>query len=528
MGQMRSLSWNLDDANLGALEKAGLAGLYMTLDAAERSEEDLAPLSFHLENRAVCLSWEGEDQSTLLPLVRLSWQAPDGVLFLPGVHREAIQHSRSEYRLAVHNGILGTFFQHNRVQPRSKDVTRTVLPVDENLSVRYTYKRLKSDRDLKPIQDFTERFFSGKELKTTPVSLSSWVFPGSAGRYKTEKAWTGPVEIAFLLLFAPVACLYRRFQNNWVLVIPNVQDLEEYADVRPGLDLDPRGAVVAGLGDAGLRFAAEYASRAVRKEIPVGCQVVAMGPVGYYQSQRVRKGVLRVRPTLRSVSRYQRTLAAFASTCVMPAENAEDADADGGWIRVPSVRGRIAANIVESLPWYRDLAYPPPWEREALESQRKRHKQSGRDVASSAERLWFGNLRRYNREGLMELANQQDMWDSDEERSLVEAVHQSLAALYAREAEAARRGGARSPQERWEDLNEEIRRGLMRAKTRDLLRAYLADFFARAGRRKCVQEHAAALWSLINHPQHWKKARDLALLALVSYAGKGREEEEEK
>jgi len=128
----------------------------------------------------------------------------------------------------------------------------------------------------------------------------------------------------------------------------------------------------------------------------------------------------------------------------------------------------------------------------------------------------------------MELAKQQDMWDSEEERVLVEAVHRSLAALYAREADAAGGGGARSPQDRWEDLNEEIRRGLMRAKTRELLRAYLADFFARAGRRKCVQENAAALWSLINHPRHWKKARDLALLALVSYVGKGRKKEGEQ
>jgi len=244
MGRMRSLSWNLDDANLGTLEKAGLAGLYMTLEGSKRLGEELAPLSFQLGSRAVRLSWEGEDQEALLPLVRFAWQAPDGVLFLPGVHRDAVQHSRAERRLTVHNGILGTFLQHNKVQPRSKAVTDVVLKVDEDRSLRFTYKCLNLDRGLKPIQDFEERFFSGDELKTAPVSLSSWVSPGSAGRYKKERAWTGPAEIAFLLLFAPIACLYHRFQTNWVLVIPDIQDLEEYDDIRPILDLDPGGTRV--------------------------------------------------------------------------------------------------------------------------------------------------------------------------------------------------------------------------------------------------------------------------------------------
>src|SRR5206468_6475622 len=73
---------------------------------------------------------------------------------------------------------------------------------------------------------------------------------------------------------------------------------------------------VASLGDAGLRFAAAYAARSLCKEIPAACWVVAMGKVGYYSSQSVRKAVLEVKPALVSVARYQHLLRAFPNTYI--------------------------------------------------------------------------------------------------------------------------------------------------------------------------------------------------------------------
>ena len=89
--------------------------------------------------------------------------------------------------------------------------------------------------------------------------------------------------------------------------------------------------------------------------------------------------------------------------------------------------------------------------------------------------------------------------------------------MYAQEAAATQRGGSRSAEDRFEDLNSDIRRRLTQAKTRPLLRSVLADLFAKAGRQKSICAHPAAVWRLIDHSDQWRKGRDLALLALASH-----------
>jgi CRISPR-associated protein Cas8a1/Csx13 len=169
------------------------------------------------------------------------------------------------------------------------------------------------------------------------------------------------------------------------------------------------------------------------------------------------------------------------------------------------------------MPWYSNLFVPLVWDLDELERQRK--KQRG----TSLERLWFMNIA-YQRSKLMRLIQEDDMWDTEAERVFVEAFWQTLDSLYAQEAGAVKRGGSRTVDERFEDLNEDIRRRLMQAKTRSLLRAALLELFAKAGRQKTIQAHPAAIWRLVDHPDHWQKGRDLALLALASHRKKEKRE----
>lgn len=121
----------------------------------------------------------------------------------------------------------------------------------------------------------------------------------------------------------------------------------------------------------------------------------------------------------------------------------------------------------------------------------------------------------------MELIRDKDMWDDLDERLFVEAFWEILAALYKREADAGERGGSRNWQDRCEDLNEDIRRSLARAKTGPLLRETLADLFSRPVKRyrsKAIRSQPATVWRLID--RDWKRGRDLSLLALASYQSK--------
>ena len=124
----------------------------------------------------------------------------------------------------------------------------------------------------------------------------------------------------------------------------------------------------------------------------------------------------------------------------------------------------------------------------------------------------------------MRLISEDDMWDTEAEKVFVDAFWQALDALYAQEAAATERGGSRTAPERFEDLNDDIRRRLTQAKTRTLLRSTLANLFAKAGRQKSVRAHPAAVWRLIDDAREWRKGRDLALLALASH--RKREERE--
>ena len=120
----------------------------------------------------------------------------------------------------------------------------------------------------------------------------------------------------------------------------------------------------------------------------------------------------------------------------------------------------------------------------------------------------------------MKLIQEEDMWDNEAEKIFVKAFWEAMDSLYAQEGKATERGGTRTAEDRFGDLNDELRRRITQARTRALLRSVLADVFAKAGRQKSIRAHPAAVWRLIDHPDHWRKGRDLALLALASHRNK--------
>lgn len=544
MGRLENgLTWNLSDPGMGLLERAGLAALYMSLRAAEEREEDLSPLEWaedDLTAESVTIRSGTDDESAIVRLFEWAWQACDGVLYLPAVHREDGVRDNPFMRATAHNGIMRTFLQHPRVQPKGKPVEQAVQ-LDEDRHIRFAYQPVDPGK-LKPIADLKRAgFFTRKGfLSEGDVALSGWVFPGIAPRYGGEVAWSGSPSTGLLLMLAPIVCLYQQLHNQrgtWIYVVPDVRDLEEFDAIRvsPVFGLDATCSDVASLSDAGLRFLAEYTSHPARRDVGGGCRVVAMGKVGYYQSQSIRKGVVDVDVGTAgtAIRRYKILHGVMKNRWMKRKIEADSASGKKSgksrkketgriepshFLAVPTARGRIADNLLEGQPWYSDLSEPLAWDRDALERQRKNR------PGVSVERLWFSNLL-YQRGRFMELIQQEEMWDSPAERLFVEAFWQILAALYRREADAVERGGSRKFGERVEDLNEDIRRRLTRAKTRPLLRETIADLFARPVdkyRSPAVREHPASIWRLID--DDWKRARDLALLALASYQSKERRE----
>lgn len=553
-------TWKLSDPGMDLLERAGLAGLHMALTAASEAGRDLSPLTWtdaDLTEDSVTVRWTGPPKPAFQKLIEWAWQVRDGVLYFPAVH-ERVQAANWHLRVSMHNGIMRTFLQHPNVQPKLDAVTRGVqIGEDKHVTVSFEPPAMRVDDLERPVNEKTKRphkkkvasscvkphddieglFTSRDQFKRPVVSLSNWLYPGIAGRYGEEKSWEGQAERAVLLMLAPTVCLYQRLQgegNNWVVVVPDVRDLEAFGDARRRLHLGPEFVDVASLGDAGLRFVAEFGSQPARRELEAGCRVLAMGYVGYYQGQSIRKSVLDVGSEPIPVRRYRRLQGTFPNHFVRrkadppasgnlppkkgrgkakPVTPTKDAPTGNGWYKLPTGRGRIADNLVNGRPWYRDLFVPMQWDSDEVDRIRKQHR------GMSAERLWFTALS-YQRTKLMRLIAEDDMWDTEAEKVFIEACWQMLDSLYAQEADAVKRGGSRTAADRFEHLNDDIRRSLLQAKTRTLLRAVLSGLFARAGRQKQIGAHTPAIWRLIDHPEHWQKGRDLALLALASHRSK--------
>ena len=428
------------------------------------------------------------------------------------------------------------------MQPKG-DVVERLVVLDEDQQHAMRFQSL-GGQTLKPIGDLAAaKFFTRNgSLSERSIRLSSWVFPGIAPRYGSESAWEGSAATAILVMLAPIACVFQQLHNQrgtWLAVVPDVRDLGDFDIARnsPTICGDPVWTDVASLSDAGLRFLSLYQTRRARRELQAGCRVFAMGKVGYYQSQSIRKGVVDIGARDRLLRRYrwlekhlgnrwvrrrvekeEKPEATRKKKKKAAKKKREEVAKANGFISVPTVRGRIADNLIVGQPWYFDLAEPLRWDLDALERQRKRR------PGTSIKRLWFDNLR-YQRNSLMDLIQEDEMWDDPLERDFATAFWETLGALYFREKEAVERGGSRSWGDRIEDLNEDIRRNLTRAKTGPLLRETLAELFARPVekyRSPTLRANPGLAWRLID--RDWKRGRDLALLALASYQSKDKRE----
>lgn len=532
--------FRLNDEGMGWLERAGLAGLYLSLQGAETWAADgmdmatglLENLSWKLGSRSVEIAWEAETEGAFTSIVEWAWQVRDAVYFLPAVHRTQDELEHAWMRLTEHNGLLHTFFQHSLVMRRAREDTVKSIELEEGQRMAFRYRPLQvtdsetgQAREVAPCQHAMADKLFGDGLKEDGQvkDMASWIYPGAAIRFGTrkEKGWTGSRRQAFLLLFAPLACYYFRLPNstvrgsprqNWSWLLAEITDLESFA--RRFLHM--RGPVqqrflrlrVGSLGDAALRFAHAYATRQHTGMHSV--RVVAMGRTDVRHRQSVRKRTLDLMPGEVPLRRYSLVLQHLPNE--MRVRQGEGQEADEAYVRLASPRGRIAENLVRKNPWYRDLADPIEFERPRLDRIRK-----SREKSISVERLWFDELTRYWRWQLMALAEQEEMWDDPAAETALGIFHRALRSLLDKEEDALSRGGERKLRERWEDKIADLRRAFTRAKTREQFRNTAVEMLADAGGSRTLTEKAPELWNMLNDPYDWQKARDVGLLALVTF-----------
>ncbi|MGA2732001.1 MAG: type I-MYXAN CRISPR-associated Cas8a1/Cmx1 [Syntrophobacteraceae bacterium] len=541
-----TVEWKLSDEGMGILERAGLAGLYLSLTAADEwAHEGLSQaveikriIEWKVDSVSVQLWWDQKDLFVLSKLLDWAWQSKDGIIFAPGIHRTRDSLEHPWMRLEAHSGMLQTFFQHNRVLPREAQSSE-IIQLDENDTFSVSFKKIR--KGFPQPKELAKIVRVGINCEKF-IEMKSWIHPGAAKRFGQaggEKDWAGLPRIAFILMFAPIACAYFKmplskvkssYFQNWAFLVPEVNNLDEFArSFIPAQRASYNELLhigVQSLGDACLRFACGYVGRQFAKRQKTHkLYITTMGQVGHYQGQSIRKDILDVIPSSDSIQRYVKVIKIMANMFVkrqLKQQDTQDTHEEDIhptlYIRQPTARGRIADNLIKNLYWYNDLLIPPRWQLDELERQRQQYrKKYNEDI--SQERLWFSNLQRQWRE-LMDLIQEEVMWESPNEQAFVEVFHSTLRLLLSKEEDAITRGGSRNLHERWENRVEKIRRELIHAKTLALTRKLIVELLSEGGGNRELTKNKKSIWHLLNHPHDWKKAKDLSLLALVTFTDK--------
>lgn len=536
---MGTITWTLQDDELGIMERLGLAGLYMTLRHTESGA--LGDLSWELGAQNVTLTWPEActDRDALLPLVQHAWQTLPtsesekseglGVFYFPALHE---QQQRGEFarRLHEHRGILSTFLQHPRVQPKTSPLSTSISRDEAQITLRW----VEPKGSVKYVSTAESDLFEGPKgkkksgvapfgFKAGLISLSSFLVPGATARHGGEGSWEGSAPQAFLLLFTPIASYHVSvgIGAEWLIVCPDVVDLEAYRRTRRRAQLaTPDEADEAALDHYAINLAdgalgvmlrllsSDLDRQLIRRTGQARCLVVRLGEVAWNR-QTVRHQSARVVATPSQLAAYESVRRHLRTTMGISTKNQTE------YPRIPLARDPIAANILNCQYWYRDLFHIPRQHREFITKQAKQSQEP-------AEKVWLRHIF-YSREALRQIMSELTPEDSVD-RHFEAAFHTALSRRYKAEAVRAGSQGAehgegnrRGAGERMEHMRETLRRGLMHANTRTLLRHTLAAFFAEAGHNPTLQEHGREVWSFIDGESSWTRARDLALLSIVTY-----------
>ena len=497
---------------MSPLHRAGLAGLYMTLDAFSKSRLRIPGLEWSLSPSGVALEWLDEKPgSAFRNLISKSFQIDDnGFFHFPGLETEgplSIEHKHLLYDALKH-----TFLQFG---PNRKTGAKTALSyqindqfiLDEGFSPILSYRHHES----------ADIFLSNDQFRDS-IKLSGWLFPGGTVRHVGSGATDleEPSDRALCLLFSPVGCFYFKIQSKTqgrktraALIVPIINDLEAYVETRRIMyGQDVSSLTASGSSDAALRFlvavrAAHLAGRiSTLTESDVQCQTVSFGIVGWNEKQKVRTMVQTVdAKTLKYLDNYEIAASIFKNKW----QRIKQKTNRKGEIEAPSrdfvktyaAREIIAGNIARGSPFFHGF------------SDYMTNKETREQLL-------------YERKELNEMV-EKAVFDDENQRILISACHEAWRRRLGQLGDRSRSEStdfnslANREFERW-------RVSLARCKNASSLRETLVDFWSRTGPLPALQNRWQDILSLLDDPQ-WRLAKDLALLALASYKPANKEEE---
>lgn len=506
-----SLTIGLHDPGMTPLFRAGLGGLAASFRAIGETVLE-GTGSIQVEPERITLSWPpGGAAAFFEKLFSAAFRIDtNGLIDLPGSYRSPGQ--RIDLRAGLNEALRRTFLQHgSSAKKDGKPAPTTIDFGDQQIVIGV--QRLRRFNH----QDGHSDIAAGLDknpAKAGTIQLAGWANPGAACRHvafstETEVAYTQAQAIC--ACFAITGCLSLCGPGKvGVLVIPEPADLIRFAAIRPQLSpRDRREATVGSAGDAALTVHIALRADAViqHRDAIAAVHVTTMSPLAWVAGgQKVRVDTL-----LCEHFRDVRLLDAFVelTKACPPREiptRPKTKDEPGGLWTIPSsLRSFVSDNLARGRPWFRGFAFartrddPPRWIHRFY---------------SAADKL--GGLRfPDDHKGLIAMSQSLD----DTERLLVASIHTALRNRFGAIFEE-NKGNPVAFKNRCQGERDKWRLAISGAKTHDHVRSALADLWSRAGTVRELQHGWQQLLPMLK-PDRWQDTRDLGLIALASYQGKG-------
>lgn len=521
-----ALTLDLFAPGMTAMHRAGLGGLVCSLRAMERDVQTMRykgdvpggkwtaknPPPWTIEESRVTLHIGNPDAARdwLKALFEYSFQVKEELFFLPGQY--STPPSRP-VRAFLQLGITLTFLQHGLTRKLAKNPTEETYIPDENpkAQIHFEYKALTSYKHQTGWKDVTDN--KGR-LRKKAIEVAGPLSPGAVVRHNAFAGPTmlkDPTELILPLYFALVGCLSLSInRGSGVLLVPDVQNLLTFPAVRqamtPTRTLDCQISVAS---DAALQTQLRVLGqqKIQRGQFP-GCQVITFQPTPWASQQKSRVATETIDAIdSTSLNQFQIALAELKPRVL--SREVEESTGRGKkkivtkhtesfWVD-SIVRPLVATNLARGEPWYHNF----------IDLFIKTDPVSKRPLRTKLP---------FEKKGLSTMVASIP-WNDTGESTVVNAVHESIRRRYGTIATENQKSAA-AMKNRWKGEYDRWRLAFSGAKTPEQFRRSLCDLFSRAGVNSELQKNWQTILPMLSD-ESWQKTRDLTLLALASYSGKG-------
>jgi CRISPR-associated protein Cas8a1/Csx13 len=495
------MNLKLNAPGMTSLHKAGLAGLYMTLKAFDKNDVEIEGLQWRLEDKQVILRWTAETPKNAFgDLVKKAfWIDDEGFIRLYGL--EIRREMTLEQRHLLYQSLLNSFLQFGPHRPtESKKVLR--YEIDDKVIWLRGFAPIRKIRQHEAVNDFIDR--NGK-FKSN-LNVAGWLYPGASQRHVAHNVTTlnETLNLALTLLFAPIGVIYylirskaKGRKSRLALLIPEINDLDAYAEVRQVIA--SQGVIdltASSSSDAALRMLIALESNSSSNQFAKQmrenflCRIITFGIVGWNEKQKSRTATRTViSGKLKGFENYHLADSIFKNKWQQV--EAKKNEPEYSFVTTFCGREMIADNIANSKSWYHNIS---------------------EFLANSETR---DQLIKYERKELGQMVKDAD-YENENERIFIEVCHEGWRRRMGKLGQRAKAENT-SFSNLANKEREKLRTSLGRCKNAETLRETVIDFWSRAGSIEQLQGGGLAKILPLFDEKNWRKAKDLALLALISY-----------